>query len=592
MRFSPSLAALALVFLFLSSAALAERDAMLRVELEPGRQQWVRSPVLVKVTLEGLDAETLRWVDAKSFRLRFDGHDVTGLILSEAARQGGVRFVRAGGAVELRCALPIPKGWHEISAEYRSVHGGGPRFAQRFYVYDPRELRRGLGLAPRPRPVQPLQPGSVTGPPATVQAAPLFLNPRDKAFVKAAQHDLELRWSSNGVGMKLGTVKILLDFKDVTSRFTIERERAIWKRAPLTNGMHSLVAQVADFDGRLRVESSTFIVFDPAERYPWFFPPTAQNSPLAHTHQQFQNYSSSASRAYFHHGIDLRRPSGTRVLACVGGTVSNFYWYGRKPYYFEVEVTDKDGFRWQYHHIDEPKVPAAVRAAAARKGKIAQGTDIGANVHWPTPAYGQRFHHIHLNVIAPDGRYVNPLNLMAPLVDTTPPSILGVWALQQGGTRALDPAQGIGGKLDFVAKAEDKIAQQPYQLSVYKMTWEIKELSNTKSHHLAERVLWQFDSLPGGSNRFAKVWDIHKPRFYDGTRWHNTRGNYRSKDFYYVLTNRFQSGVDDAKGYWDSAEKDWQGKPRFPNGRYRLIVRAFDRNGNMGSKTLDFTLKN
>jgi murein DD-endopeptidase MepM/ murein hydrolase activator NlpD len=377
MSLSPMLRALGLVVLLLAPALHAERDAMLRVSIEPGRDLWYASPVELRLLLDGLEPESLQHVDPSSFRLSLNGIDVTGLLLSEAARQGGVRFARGGRALELRCALPLPQGWHELGAEYRTIYGGGPRFAQRFYVYDENDIRKGLGLAPLPPRAQPMQPLNVTVPSLPSQAAPVFLSPSDKLFVKSGKSDLEVRWMRGGVGMKLGALKILLDQQDVTAQFAVSRERALWQGAPLSNGKHTLVAQVADSHGRLRVESATFIVFDPSTRYPWLHAPTNQPHPLAHTHNQFQNYRSGSSSAYFHHGIDVRRPSGTRVLACAGGNITNFYWYGQQPYYFEVEITDKDGFRWQYHHVDYPQIPQSVRNIAAARGFVAQGTDIG-----------------------------------------------------------------------------------------------------------------------------------------------------------------------------------------------------------------------
>jgi hypothetical protein len=85
---------------------------------------------------------------------------------------------------------------------------------------------------------------------------------------------------------------------------------------------------------------------------------------------------------------------------------------------------------------------------------------------------------------------------------------------------------------------------------------------------------------------------VHRYTFTDGLDPALHAGDYNYKDFYYVLSNRFQETVDENKGYWDSAERDWQGKLRFPNGRYRLIVRAYDRMGNMASRLLEFTLQN
>ncbi|GEM_PF-3041767 len=574
----------------------ADEDAMLRAEIEPGRDLWVEAPVPLRIRFTGVEAKNLAHLAPGSLRIRLDGTDLTDAFLFLAAARGGVKVSAGGRTVEFSLRIPLPPGRHEVEVRYTTVLGGGPVFRQAFTVFDRDRIRKDLGLPPRRGRTPPLRPFQAQLPPLRPSAPPVDLVPEDKAFIHSAAADLKIVWSRGGAGLRLGAYRFLLDGVDRTANFTIYRDYALWSKAPLSNGKHTLVAQVADQAGNLTVQSATFLVFDGSKRKPWFFAPTNRPHPVAHTHHQFQWYSGGLSSAYFHHGVDIREPVGSKVYVSEGGRITNFYWYGRRPYYFEIEITDADGYRWQYHHVDRNTVPASIAQIAAKKGSIARGTLIGANVYWPARAYGALFHHIHLNVLGPDGRYVNPLNLLLPITDTKAPTISRIYITRNASSTVLNPrgASGatVGGKLDFVAQAQDLVGTQPYQLTIYRMTWQLRELTGNGTHNVPETDLWKFDFLPGGGNRNAHVWDIFRYRLVDGFTSLYTRGNYSSRVFYYVLTNRVGSSVNDTAGYFDSGARGLDGKLLYPNGTYRLTVKAYDIRGNTGTASITLNLKN
>jgi hypothetical protein len=581
----------ALFLLALAASARADEDKMVRAWIEPGRDRWVTSPVRLVVSFDGVEPSTLQHLQPGSVRIELDGRDVTEAFVAIAAGTGGITTEAGGTVVRFAVSLPLLPGEHSVEVSYKSRYGGGPSpWRQSFRVYDPgtvlAELWPGKGR---------VGPAQIDTGNNQVQAPPVTMTPADLAFVGQASADLVVAWARGGAGMQLGALKILLDNVDVTAKFTLDAEKAVWTGAPLANGKRTLVAQVADHAGNLRVATSTFIVFDQSKRYPWFFAPTDQPHPLAHCHHQLQNYSSGQSAsAYFHHGVDIRRPRGTRVLTSAGGNITAFYYYDTQPLYFEVEITDKDGFRWQYHHVDEAQIPAAIKQIAATKGPVGQGVDIGANVAWPSQAYSQYFDHIHLNILAPDGRYMNTLNFLLLTQDTKAPTVPALYIVQQGGTTALNPGGGSGavvsGKLDFIAQAEDLVGTEPYQLTLKRLTWELKELSGSKTHHVPETDLWSFDFLPGGGNRNLNTWDVFRYRTVDGTTSRISYGDYTRRIFYYALTNRIGTQITEA-GHWDSTRQTIDG-PLFPNGQYELTARAYDERGNAGSRTITFTMQN
>ncbi len=87
---------------------------------------------------------------------------------------------------------------------------------------------------------------------------------------------------------------------------------------------------------------------------------------MGHLMESYQNYGSSASGAYFHHGIDvITNNYGVNVYAVSGGQVVNVQNYNTSDLYWEVAILDPQGYVWQYHHIDKNTIPSAINSAFA-----------------------------------------------------------------------------------------------------------------------------------------------------------------------------------------------------------------------------------
>jgi len=574
----------AVCILLVATGVSAQHDLEeIPVTLAPGVGDLVTSPVSVRLLIP-MD---VGFLDLETARLDLDGWDVTAALWHCIAVRPQVLNPRFRG-VEVRAALALALGEHRLRFRVRNRTGFIHEAWTRFTVISERERlsRAGVWL-----------PGF---PLADITPPVLTFEPVQNAFVRTKAPRITVHYTDGpGSGVNTATLKVLLDNKNVTAKCSVGSGSAVYQvpaSDPLGNGRHSLSAEVEDHARNLGKASVTFIVFDAAARHPWFFAPTNQPHTVGHAHHSYQNYSSRPSSAYFHHGIDIMEPGGTPVYASAGGLVTNMGRYRSSPLYYEVAITDSDGFLWEYHHVDETTVPQAVKDAYSNKTPIAAGTLIGKNVKWPTKShYGPYFHHIHLNVKDPDKRYLNGLNLLLKLKDTTPPEAHGIYVIPQGGEVALNRTGQqkvtISGDVDIVIKADDRILPDPYHLGIYEMWFEVIEVSAAEAHNVRDTLYWRFDHLPGGGNINAHVWDAYQNRIQHDSQTYTTQGNYNARSFYYVLTNSNGTALNSAD-HWATGARDGHGMRLYPDGLYRIRVTLRDVAGNQTVKTLDVQVKN
>ncbi len=554
--------------------------------LSPSRSHWVPTPVAMRLQLFRFDAKGLEFVDMSSMKLYLDGKEITRAFLEYALKYGKVKWERTLSRLTLEASVPLAPGRHRWILSCRTKTNGRLKWWGDFTAYRPERATNSRAR---------LEKSGGGIPPEDYDPPEVTICPRDRGFIHTNTPKFQVKWMDEASGVDISSAKVILDGNDRTTLFSPQVWGCEYKvpgSSPLKDGKHVLVVKIKDMLGNLAVKTSTFIVFEDSHRAPWPFSPTNKPHPLAHTHHQYQYYGGSA---YFHHGIDIREPAYSPLYAPRGGKVVSLYWYGYKPYYFEVGIRDPNGFTWQFHHVHEPTVPQTVRDAYKNGTPIPAGTYIGKIVYWPVSAYGQRFHHVHMNVLDPDGNYVNPLNLILKTNDTRKPTIGDILFTRNNSDRALNSPGGprpvLSGKIDIVAQAEDKIGNEPYQLTLFKMEWKVDELTGSKSHNIPFTTLWEFNNLPGGNNRFAHVHTIFQKRIYFNSRWHYTCGNYTCHRFYYNLTNTISS-FPDPDGCWDTSGRDAWGRPLFPNGLYRVTVKATDDRGNWTTKSIDVEIRN
>lgn len=134
----------------------------------------------------------------------------------------------------------------------------------------------------------------------------------------------------------------------------------------------------------------------------------------------------------FHHGADLRTRAGAKVYAPVEGKVGMGYYYPPRqtPYTYMVFIEAVDGFRWEFHHVDQNSISPELRALAARGGSVKAGTYL-AEVY-DAPLTDPRIApHVHVDVIDHAGVHHNPLKFFPRLADDQAPVINNLYILDK-----------------------------------------------------------------------------------------------------------------------------------------------------------------
>lgn len=231
-------------------------------------------------------------------------------------------------------------------------------------------------------------------------------------------------------------------------------------------------------------------------KYRW----PVQVKSIGHTTASYQRYG-SVSGAYFHHGLDIRADAGSPVVASAGGKVVNIENYvPGNPAYWEVAILDREGFIWQYHHIDRQSIPQEIFTAYKNGTEIAAGAKIGEVVYWGIVTFGERYHHVHLNILGAQKQYLNPFEFLEPLNDTSGPQIKEFLLVKDG--QKLNTSH-VSGRYSIGLHVEDLILSQVFTLPPNRIEVQIDDQTPIE--------VWKFDTLPGASDKEAFVNQFYIP---------------------------------------------------------------------------------
>ena len=289
--------------------------------------------------------------------------------------------------------------------------------------------------------------------------------------------------------------------------------------------------------------------FKEQRHHPWPFPLLS----IGHNMQSYQNYGGSP---YWHDGLDIRSRIDQPMYASAGGKVVNIenYVWG-DPHYWEIAILDAEGFVWKYHHVDRKSIPEQIHKAYKEGGSIPAGTFIGNVYRWSVTTYGELYHHLHLLVVAKDGKYINPFLMMEPLADTAAPVIRKI-GLAKNHRPIADNE--IRGPHSLYLDASDLVLHNKFLLPPHKISYKIDEGE--------EILVWEFVHLPSGTDDVKYINDFYME---------GTCGNYHCRKFYFNLN--FTP---------ESPRKTMQ----LPRGSHKVEVMVEDIVGNKASESFQWTV--
>ena len=258
---------------------------------------------------------------------------------------------------------------------------------------------------------------------------------------------------------------------------------------------------------------------------------------------EYQNYG---TEAYYHSGSDLVVAREAKVIAPVDGYLQgDYYTYVTDPntgqdqkftkpiseggdsLYFEITILSTDGYQYEFHHVNPEKLPESIfKIVSSGGGQVKKGSVIGQASVWPVFRFGERYNHIHYNILSPDGYYVNAEYLSTELIDTTVPIIKNVFAINANSVMEIKNNILKGWPKELIVSSTDLKGENIYQLPpvFIQAEW----LSNGQSH----QVGWNFTE--GMLHPDIREVYARNIRLDDGRRF-TTIGNYNETVFLFRL---------------------------------------------------------
>jgi len=261
---------------------------------------------------------------------------------------------------------------------------------------------------------------------------------------------------------------------------------------------------------------------------------------------------------HFHAGVDINAPCSTKVYTIEGGDTC-----------YKDLVPSPRGINighFRYYHM-------VIRDTIQDSSFIASDsffakTDVGNHVHLQEGDVILEHPGNPGNV-----HWLNPLRngAITPYADYTNPHIDSIKFYRQGGSAQLN-ADSLNGKVDIVAVAGDTRTDSTghsagHNVSVYRIGYLVKNMQDSIVKPYWEKV--KFDSIPSNSY-FSLVY---------------AEGSSETHFRYYVTNDVFNPDPGLKNMYWNTRQKigepdsinaDSIEEAKYPDGEYKVIIKAFD----------------
>lgn len=320
----------------------------------------------------------------------------------------------------------------------------------------------------------------------------------------------------------------------LVSLFSNASELRMTKSQALANGFVS--------EKRNKINSQIEL---PKNSLPWPVRFIDSRHTIGNSMPEYQNY---ADEAYYHGGTDLRVPQEANVIAPVDGFLEgNYYSYVTDPntgedkkyvkpiseggdeLYFELTIKTEDGFLIELHHVNPKNLPKNINDLILNGGgKILHGEIIGHAAIWPNSRLGDRYDHIHYNIISPSGVRLNPEYYSLDIPDNSIPIIKNIFAVYKNKKIEILNQKLPGVPDEIIVSAIDMKGENIYPLPPVFVQALCSE--NIK-------IEWDFSrSLLNNSQSFPDIREVfaRNLKLTDG-RTFTTKGDYSNTQFLFRL---------------------------------------------------------
>jgi hypothetical protein len=328
------------------------------------------------------------------------------------------------------------------------------------------------------------------------------------------------------------------------------------------------------------------------DEIPWPFAPFDSMCTIWNYYEQHMS-DGTPEWSYLHQGLDIITPIGEPTYAVAEGIVKCVLTLGGDIYWRTAISSEQTaGFSrgWLYAHLIENTIAFDV-------GDTVELHDyVGDIIEWHDD-----WGHIHFVEIEDSGlvwRYddnewgitYNPLLSLQPDTDFIPPVIEDVFGHSKFAfcvnetTSYLDP-DSLHGDVDIIVKITDYVGDSEWQQPAYETYYSVKRIPEGDTvfpRTLGQVLNHAYDSY--GSEHYQSYAPLiyKKDELLLPPMWMDTL-----RDYYHILTNNNGDSLLDL-----SEDQLAFFTTDYPDGRYRIVVEAFDAYGNSAVDSMDVRFRN